>query len=226
LSKQNITIRPNNHRIHPCQNEKKIELINEIISKNNDKTIVLVSSNSKDILKENVDSPNVSILSDKEFITNEDFSCEFLISYDLADSAQIYLARVAKATNMAVALLDAGEAKKLYPIETILGRVIKQEVIEGYEPAKEEKKQFQKPTSKKMSKEQIKDIAKKRYEEKTFEKPKKEFDKPKKEFKKSSDKFGDKDKFGNKDRKESGYKKPKKVGKTITIKARKKPSES
>lgn len=219
MSEQNIIIRASNHRIHPCPSEKKIELINNIISKNSDMEIVLVSSNSKDMLKENVDATNVSILSDKEFITNEELNCELLISYDLADSAQIYIARVAKATQMAIVLLDDSESKKLYTIETLLGRVIKEEIIDGFEPIKE-KAQVKKPTVKKMSKEQIKEIAKKRYEEKTFDKPKKEFNKAKKEFKKSSDKFTDKDK------KENSYKKPKKVGKTITIKARKKPSES
>jgi hypothetical protein len=221
LSKQNITIKPNNHRVHPCPNGRKIELINNIISRNNNKNIVLISSSSKDMLIQNIDAPNVSILSDKEFITNEDLSCEFLISYDLADSAQIYLARVAKATEMAIILLDASEATKLYPIETLLGRVIKEEIIEGYEPVKVK---FEKPFAKKISKEKIKDIAKKRYEDKTFDKPKQEFEKPKKEFKKDFKKSSDK--FGDKDRKETTYKKPKKVGKTITIKERKKPDNN
>lgn len=223
MPKQNLTIKPNNHRVHPCPIERKIELIKNIISRNNDKDIVLVSSNSNDVLKENIDAPNVSILSDKEFITNEDLSCEFLISYDLADSAEIYIARVAKATNMAVVLMDLSESKKLYPIETLLGRVLKEEIIEGYEPLKEKAKTY-KPAVKKISQEQIKEIAKKRYEQKTFDKPKTESDKPKKEFKKDFKKSSDK--FGDKEKKESSYKKPKKVGKTIKIKARKKPSES
>jgi len=217
LSKQNLTIKPNNHRIHPCPNNRKIELIKNIISRHNNKNIVLVSSNSNDMLKENIDAPNVSILSDKEFITNEDLSCELLISYDLADSAEIYVARVAKVNKMAVVLLDLNESTKLYPIETLLGRVLKEEIIEGYEPIKEKTKTY-KPAVKKISQQQIKEIAKKRYEEKTFDKPKKEFDEQKKDFKKSSGKFGDKEK------KESSYKKPKKVGKKITIKERKKPS--
>lgn len=229
MSKQTISIRPNNHRVHPCQSAQKLALINVLISKNEDKKITLISTDANAMLQENIKAENVSILSDKEFITNQDLSCELLISYDLADSPQIYIARVSKATKMALVLLDPSESQKLYDVETLLGRVLKNEIVEGFEP-KVQKQEKPRTSTKKMSQEEIKKVAKKRYEEKTFDKPKKEFDTPKKsfdkpkkdfkkDFKKSSDKFSDKD------RKENTYKKPKKVGKKITIKARKKPSE-
>jgi hypothetical protein len=34
MSADAITIKPNNHRVHPCPNEKKIELISQLISQN------------------------------------------------------------------------------------------------------------------------------------------------------------------------------------------------
>ena len=200
MSKTTITIKPNNHRIHPCPTERKLALITEIVARNAKNTIVIVSSSSNDMLKENIIAENVTILSDKELITNKEITFDYLISYDLPDTAIFYIARVAKATEMAVALVDDAEHKKLYPIETLLGRTIKQEIISGYEPKVIEKNEDDKPAYRKMSKEKIKEVAKQRYnegtgnvEEKSFDKPKfdkpkfdkPKFDKPKKDFKKS-----------------------------------------
>ena len=244
MPKTKITIKPNNHRIHPCQSDKKIPLINEIISKNTDKKIVVVSSDSNDMLKEHIDFKNVSMLSDKELITDKDIVFEYLISYDLPDMAIVYMARVAKATQMAVVLLDESEYKRLYPIETLLGRTLKQEVITGYEPKTVEKKVQDKTKPKKMNKEKIKEVAKKRYDLKTKAKPKKDFelndksqtpDKWKKK-KKAPNKYLGKDengkaifsgKTGDRNHKYDGtpkdkYESVKKVGKKIKIKSRKK----
>lgn len=259
MSKQNISIKPNNHRVHPCPTERKLALVSEIISRNSNKKIFIVSTDSKNMLEENIVADNVSILSDKELITNKELTCEFLISYDLPDAAIIYLARVAKATVMAVVLLDADEQKKLYPIETLLGRNLKHEVIDGYEPQVVKKEQTDKFTPRKMSKEKIKEIAKKRYDEKTGNQEEKSYDKPKREFKKefknsdrpnksetpdkwkkqkkAPNKFLGKDengkaifsgKSGDRNHRYDGtprdkYDAPKKVGKKINIKARKKP---
>jgi len=195
MSKTTITIKPNNHRVHPCPTERKLALISEIVARNSKENIVLVSSDANDMLKENITATNVTILTDKELITNKELKFNYLISYDLPDNAIIYIARVAKATQMAVVLLDATEHKKLYPIETLLGRTIKEEIIDGYEPKVVEKKENDKSTYKKISKDKIKEIAKQRYDEKTsniekkpFDKPKYDkpkFDKSKKDFKKS-----------------------------------------
>lgn len=258
MSKQSINIKPNNHRIHPCPVERKLALLSEITSRNSEMNIIIVSSSSNDMLKENIIADNVSVLSDKELYKNKDLTCDFLISYDLPDAAIIYMARVAKATQMAIILLDANEHKKLYPIETLLGRTIKQEIINGYEPAIVEKKEYDPTAPRKMTKEQIKEVAKKRYDEKTGNVEKKSYDRPKegfkKDFKKSDksetpdqwkkkkkapNKFLGKDKngkalfsgkSGDRNHRYDGtpnerYNAPKKVGKTIKIKARNKSEE-
>jgi len=249
MSKTTITIKPNNHRIHPCPTDRKLALITEIVSRNATTKIVVVSSDSNDMLKENIIYDNVTILSDKELITNKELTFEYLISYDLPDTAIIYIARVAKITQMAVVLLDASEHKRLYPIETLMGRTLKYEIINGYEP-KVVQKEDDKPAYKKMSKEKIKEVAKKRYDEKTGNIEPKSFHEEKKEFKKSNkseipDKWKKKQKAPNKflGKDENGkaifsgksgdrnhrydgtpdtrYKAVKKVGKKIKIKARK-----
>ena len=241
MSKTSISIKPNNHRVHPCPTSRKLALITEIISRNSKQNIVLVSTDSNDMLKENIVEDNVTILTDKELITDKELSFDFLISYDLPENAIIYIARVAKVTQMAVLLLDESEHKKLYPVETLLGRTLKQEIIEGYEPKVKEKKENINPTYKKMSKEKIKEVAKKRYDEKTgFDKPKKDFIKSEtpdkwKKKKKAPNKFLGKDengkaifsgKSGDRNHRYDGtprekYDAPKKVGKKIKIKTRK-----
>jgi len=171
-------------------------------------------------------------MDDKEFITSKDVECEVLISYDVPDKAIIYTARVSKATLKAFTLVDKSEQKKLYPIEMLLGRAIKQEILSGFE-YEEKKEEVQKQPTKKLSKDEIKAVAKKRYEAKTSEpKPKKEF---KKSDKKAPNKFLGKDengkaifsgKTGDRNHRYDGtprdkYDAPKKVGRKINIKAMK-----
>lgn len=244
MSVEAITIKPNNHRVYPCPNEKKIELVNQIISQNSSANIVVVTSVDAKSIKDAIHNKDTTVMSDKEFITSKDLTCEMLISFDVPDKAIIYSARVAKATDRAILLLDKSEQKKLYPIEMLLGRAIKQEIIAGFEY---EVKVIEEPkfAGKKMTKVQIKDEAKKRYDAKTQDK------KPKKEYKsddrkpndnkwekndRKSNKFLGKDengkakfsgKSGERNHRYDGtpkdkYDAPKKVGRKISIKALKK----
>ena len=48
MSSNKITIKPNNHRVYQCQNEKKIELLNKIISENRQIEIHWVSKDELD----------------------------------------------------------------------------------------------------------------------------------------------------------------------------------
>lgn len=238
MSSNSITIKHNNHRIHPCIANKKLELLKLLISQNNDLNILVVSSNELDFLKDNIKSKNVIFKSDEELIKEPELRCELLISYDLPNKAITYLSRVALSTQRALILLDIDEQKSLYPIETILGRTIKQEVIEGFEPEAiiEKKTAFTKSTK----------SQKKAQEDEEKEQERK--DARKKEFKKS-DKWAKKDKKPNKflGKDENGkaifsgksgdrnhrydgtardkYDAPKKPGRAINIKALKKKEE-
>ena len=214
MSSNTITIKPNNHRIYQCQNKKKIELLNKLIEESSSEDIIVVCSGDAQKIKEGLDNKNINVLEDREFVQDKEVQCEFLISYDMPIKDIVYIARVAKATQKAVMLLDESEQKELHAIETLLGRAIKQESLEGFAYEVAEKKPKE-PARKKLSKDEIKEIAKKRYETSTQEKPKYDESKPerpKKEFK--NEKPKDK-KFGAKKRA------PRTTGKKISIKARK-----
>jgi len=233
MSLNNITIKPNNHRAYPCPNSKKIQLVNQLIEENSESKITVVCSQNPHAIKDLLKNNDINVMNDKEFITSKDINCETLISYDVPDKAIIYAARVSKATSKAFVLVDKSEQKKLYPIEMLLGRAIKQEVLSGFEYEEQKKKSTSKQTVKKLSKDEIKAVAKKRYEAKTGEpKPKKEF---KKSDKKAPNKFLGKDengkaifsgKTGDRNHRYDGtprdkYDAPKKVGRKINIKAMK-----
>jgi len=246
MSLNTITIKPNNHRAYPCPNSKKVQLINQLVEQNSEIDIVIVCSQNPHAIKDLLENKDLIIMDDKEFITSKDINCEILISYDVPDKAIIYTARVSKATSKAFVLVDKSEQKKLYPIEMLIGRAIKQEVLSGFEYEKQKKVDSSKQTTKKLSKDEIKAVAKKRYEEKTGEpKPKKEFKKSDKDGKwdkkrKEPNKFLGKDengkaifsgKTGDRNHRYDGtprdkYDAPKKVGRKINIKSMKPKKES
>jgi hypothetical protein len=181
------TIKPNNHRVHPCPNDKKLSLVNKLISDNRDDKIIVVASTDAKAIEEFLQTENsqalenVQVLDDKTLIKDsKDLTCDLLISFDVPTKAVIYMARLSHTTSKALLLLNETEQKLLYPIETLLGRVIKQDIIEGFEyEAKEKPKTDARPAPKKMTQNQIKEEAKKRYDKETGE------PKPKKDFKKS-----------------------------------------
>jgi len=197
MSSDTISIKPNNHRVYQCRAEKKIELLRELILQNSGADIVVVCASDAAGLKESLEDATIKVIEDRELVQDKELRYEVLISYDMPIKAIVYMARAAKATQKAYLLLDKSEQNELYAIEMLLGRAIKQEKIEGYEYPVVEKEASKKPTYKKMSKDEIKDEAKKRYEAKTQDAPKKEY-KPKAEFKKSDEKWAKKPKPKNK----------------------------
>lgn len=241
MSSNSISIKPNNHRILQCPTAQKTALINKLIEESKYKDIVVVSSVDVTTLREAIDNKKVRVVEDKELVKDKEFTCEFLISYDMPIKAIVYMARVGKAREKAVMLLDESEQNDLHSIETILGRAIKQETTEGFEYKVIAKVEDDRPKRKKLTKDEITEIARQRHEDATVEKPKKEFKKPREgdgkweKKKKAPNKFLGKDengkaifsgKSGDRNHRHDGSKKetfntPKKVGKTISIKARK-----
>jgi len=264
MSSKQISIKPNNHRIFQCVSEKKLELLNKIISEHKGVDILVACSKEPQNIIDALEDKSIKVIEDKELIKDKELSTEFLISFDLPIKNIVYMARAVKATDKAVMLLDQSEQKELYQIEMLLGRALKQEVIEGFAYPIIEKKEEQfgrKP----LTKDQIKEIAKQRYDEKTQEPKEKSYDKkPKRDYddegnkaynkdgkknnfkksdsddrwakkKKEQNKFLGKDengkaifsgKSGDRNHRYDGtqrdkYDAPKKVGKTISIKARK-----
>jgi hypothetical protein len=207
--------------------------------------ILVVRANSLDVIKEAVTADNVTILSDDE-LKDSTKTYELLISYDLPATPTLYINRLFCATEMALILLDVNEQKKLYPIETVLKRVIKQEIIEGfeYEEIKKMKIAKEKPVREYEFKKEYDDKPKREYDKsKKSDKPRKSDDEKAKQWEKkdkSKNKFLGKDengkgifsgKSGERNHRHDGtpkekYGAPKKVGRKIEIKARKPKKES
>jgi len=151
------TIKPTNHIVYQCPSDKKIDLLNKLIKDNDSlKTMVVVSSDA-DSIKTLLQNQDIEVYNDKEFVLSKDLKCELLISFDIPIKDIVYEARLTKSTKKAFLLLDKSEQKALYPIERLLGRVIKQESVAGfeYEVELEEKKvqrRDTKPFSKSFSK--------------------------------------------------------------------------
>ena len=241
-----ISLKHNKHRIHPCPNDKKLSLINLLIAQNATLDIVVATAEDTQAIKEAITASNVKVLNDKELLKLPELRCKLLISYDLPSTAILYMARVAKATEGAIILLDKDEQKQLYPIETLLGRVIRQEIVAGFEYAIEEKlKREQKPFDR--PKRDGERSERKPFDKPKFDKPKrdgekseqKSYDKPKRDDKKSN-KFLGKDesgkakfsgKSGERNHRYDGtpkekYEAPKNVGRKISIKERKPTDDS
>jgi len=268
MSSNSITIKANNHRVYQCPNDKKIELVNKIISENEQLDILVACSKDVDVISEMIQSSKVKVIEDRNLVKDKELNCELLISFDMPIKGIVYMARVAKATQRAIFLIDESEQKGLHDIEMLLGRSIKQDIIADFEYVVIEKKESDEKPFRKMTKDQIKEEAKKRYDKVTAEpkeyeyKAKRDYgdddkkayskDGKKKEFKKSdSDGKWDKKKkepnkylgknddgkakfsgkSGDRNHRHDGTPKskwdaPKKVGKRISIKARKPKEDS
>ena len=241
MSSNSITIKPANHRIYECQNDKKIALLKKFIEENKTLDTLVVCSRDVDTLKEALAATGVKVVEDRELVKDKALTCEFLLSYDMPIKAIVYMARVSRATKMAFMLLNESEQKLLHSIETLLGRVIKQERLEDFKYEVKKVSEDERPKRKKLTKDEITEIARQRHEDATVEKPKKEY-KPRKEGdekwakkKKAPNKFLGKDengkaifsgKSGDRNHRYDGTPNnksaaPKAGGKRISIKARK-----
>ena len=176
-------IKRHNHRVHPCENSRKNELLKVLIAKNSNQSIIVVTANDPQEIKNIIDDEKIIVVSDTELADSKELKCDLLISYDLPEKAIIYMGRLAHSNTFALILLEKEEEKLLYPIETLLGRTIMQEIVEGFEVVSAEvKKEFTKPK---------RDFEKSDRPKRNFDKtdrPKRNFDssdKPKRDFDKS-----------------------------------------
>ena len=237
LPVQTLSIKPNNHRIYQCPQDKKIELLNKIIADNAGVDIIVVTANDADIIKNSLENQDIRVFEDKELVKNKELKSAIVIGFDMPIKDIVYIARASRATEKSFMLLDESEQNELHFIERLLGRAIKQEKVEGFEYIVV-KKEIQTKPKKPLSKDDIKEVAKKRYEKSTKE-PKKSYDKPKKKDdrwakkKKAPNKFLGKDengkaifsgKTGDRNHRYDGtprdkYDAPKVTGKKINIKA-------
>ena len=132
MSTHSISIKANNHRIHPVSTEKKEELLHFLLQQNSELTTLICVSDKSLIPEDLQEKQNLTIKEDTDIEALGDTNYAFVISYDLPNDPKLYIQRVSHATQKAVLLLDPQEQNKLYPLETLLKRTIKQEAIEGF----------------------------------------------------------------------------------------------
>jgi hypothetical protein len=232
MSNNQISIKHNKHRVHPCPNDKKLSLLTQLIAQNSALKTVVAVTNNIELIKEAITADSVTILDDEELANLPELKCELLISYDLPSDAVTYMSRLAKATDSALVLLDISEQKHLYPIETLLRRVIKQEIVVGFEYEEQEKMRIApKPAPKReyafnadssdKPKYDKKPFEKPKYDKKPFEKPK--YDKPKRDGENSERKPFEKPKYDKKPFQKPKYDRPKREGESSERKPFEKP---
>ncbi|MFA5460794.1 MAG: hypothetical protein WC274_01790 [Sulfurimonas sp.] len=223
MSSTKIIIKHNKHRIHPCPNDKKLSLLTLLLEQNRTLNILVASSKDIELTKEVTEAKNVTVVNDDELVSQPDLMCDLLISYDLP-SADIYMSRLSRAKEGAIILLDISEQQNLYPIETILKRVIRQDILVGYEYEPQEKMKiaqkslqkeksvykFDPDASDKPSYEKTQTEYKKSFDKPRFDKPK--WDKPKRDAEGSERKTFDKPKFDKPKYDKPKYDKPKRDG--------------
>ncbi len=205
-----ITLKHNKHRVHPCPCDKKISLLNLLIEQNIKLDILVATAKNSTLIKEALNNENIKVFNDEELSKMPELKCELLISYDLPQDPLTYLSRMAKATDSAIILLDIEEQKELYPIETLLKRVIRQERIEGFEYEEQKMKIAQKPAQKREYAFNPDASEKPKYEKKQFDKPKyekKSSDRPKHDRPKRDEESKDKkfNKFAKSDKKPNKF---------------------
>ncbi len=132
MSAATTTIKRHNHRIHPCEASKKQELLKHLSTLYSDKSILIVSA-ANNGLKE-IEDQMITLSDDASLKEIEARQWDILISFDLPAKAEDYLTRLACAKEMALILMDQKEQALLYAIEKLLGKNIKQELIQGFEP--------------------------------------------------------------------------------------------
>ncbi len=171
-------LKRHNHRVHPCENARKQELLKELSELYKDKSILVISE--ANTTTTHLETKNLTLSNDHELSTMENTSWEVLISFELPKDPQNYLKRLDYTTEMALVLFDDKEQTRLYNIEKLLGKNIKQEIIKGFEPKTAQTKDIKKTHPTKSQQRSAKEDDKKRKnlvdKEKSFS-AKKEWDK-------------------------------------------------
>ena len=144
-----VPFKRGNHRLLLCEASRKDALLAHLIETHSDKRIVVVTSGSAAAITV---PESVTLLNDENVSENATASFDLLISYDLPETPQHYLERLALAEETALALLGETDGRNLLGIERLLGRAIPQERPEGFAPAEAAKpaqppKRYKKPSA-------------------------------------------------------------------------------
>ena len=102
-----ITIKRQNHRLHPCSASNKQALLSFLLeSRLPNSTLILCSDSSLDTLKANI--PNYTVISDSQ-LSSITSPVETLINYDFPEKALNYIVRIKNAGTYVLTLADEEE---------------------------------------------------------------------------------------------------------------------
>ena len=215
------SIKRHNHKVHGCTTERKPILLKHLIDFHENKKILVLSKANTSTVE--IADKNLTLSNDAGLQEMKEGSFDMIISYDLPLEADTYMKRLAYAKSMALILVTDAEESQLYPIETLLGKNLPREAVQGFEVLKSQKKKNppHRPTKAQVAEEEatkqqvrekqdkIREWAAKRGEEASMEDLKKVEDDATKFLKDSKADLKEKNSFGKKDSdKPKGDKKP------------------
>ena len=145
-------VKRHNHRVYPCETKRKNELLIHLLTENKDKKIIVATTNDINLVEDIIKDEKITVINDVTLGDSPELKCDLLISYDLPDKADDYIARLSHSNKSALVLLDPKEQKKLYPIEMLLGRTIMQDTVSGFELLSEDDMETKKSHNNKDSK--------------------------------------------------------------------------
>lgn len=135
MSFDTTVIKRHNHRVHPCDRSRKLDLLKHLIALHADKEILIVAQSDIAALEEKLDADNITLKSDAELLENPKVKCDMVISLDLAKDPQSYIKRLNQTNSFALLLADEKDQQELYKIETALKRTLTEEIIPEFAPA-------------------------------------------------------------------------------------------
>ena len=122
MSSKTISIKRHNHRIHPCDQTQKADLLNFLIAQNSGTNILVVTANDTEAVKNLLNDASIVVANDSELAKSAELQGDLLISYDLPNSAVSYMLRLSRAKTHAIILLDEYQRsqRKREKIQTFL----------------------------------------------------------------------------------------------------------
>lgn len=215
------SVKRHNHKVHICTADRKPALLKHLSSFYEGKKILVLSKANTSTTE--IADKNLTLSNDAGLSKLKEGSFDVLISFDLPTDADTYMKRLAYTSTMALILVSDTEESGLYPIETLLGKNLPREVVQGFQVLKSMKTKNppHRPTKAQVAEEEaskqkvrekqdkIREWAAKRGEEASEEELKKVEDDATKYLKDSKADLKEKNSFGKKDwDKPKGDKKP------------------
>lgn len=135
-----------NHRLLHCAAEHKNTLLARLIAEHEGKRILVLSAGDPQDISA---AASVTVVADAALDTVENGTFELLISFDLPETPQVYIDRLAKTSELALILFGLEDRPHLYGIETLLGRIIIQENLPEFAPVAPSKPKTEHPQERK-----------------------------------------------------------------------------